>query len=447
MGEWKEADLSIFIHNIYNNTVNGKPLLYYKNENNIILNGIEVGQIILVNCSNFEIRNINIKNTDVAIQIAHCDDVNISHCNITSNNYFGIWHHYSSCNQIHYCNIYNNTNYGVYNYNSDPEYKVDASYNWWGSADGPSVAGPGSGDAVSSNVIYEPWLTEPWEGENPILYVHPISHDFGNMDVGEEADWNFYIENKGGGTLSWSISESLSWASVSSTSGTTTTEIDEITVHVDTTGLEAGKHYDGYIYITSNGGNEEVYIELDTNELQQKPFADFTWYPSSPELGNQIYLDASASYDPDGGSIVKYEWDLNNDGIIDEEKANDYLLLYVINETDFNIKLRVTDDEGQTSEVTKTIEIPDTATHHVLVVPTYYEEQENHKEYIIENIKSQLKYKLYKIIDYYKKESFNKVNLSFIFHNAIKLESFYNYYKGEEIYSPHKNMQMMFYPQ
>ncbi|OYT62352.1 hypothetical protein B6U81_00995 [Thermoplasmatales archaeon ex4484_30] len=86
------------------------------------------------------------------------------------------------------------------------------------------------------------------------------------MDVGEEANWNFYIENTGGETLSWSISESIPWASASHTEGDTTTETDTITVHVDTSGLEAGQHYDGHIYIISNGGNEDVYIELETTK-------------------------------------------------------------------------------------------------------------------------------------------------------------------------------------
>ncbi|MFH1607770.1 MAG: hypothetical protein ABIA78_01420, partial [archaeon] len=34
----------------------------------------------------------------------------------------------------------------------------NATYNYWGSCDGPSGAGPGTGDAVSTNVDYTPWL-------------------------------------------------------------------------------------------------------------------------------------------------------------------------------------------------------------------------------------------------------------------------------------------------
>jgi hypothetical protein len=38
---------------------------------------------------------------------------------------------------------------------------VDARYNWWGDATGPGGIGPGTGDAVSGTVDYEPWLTKP----------------------------------------------------------------------------------------------------------------------------------------------------------------------------------------------------------------------------------------------------------------------------------------------
>ncbi|OGG50638.1 hypothetical protein A2763_00445 [Candidatus Kaiserbacteria bacterium RIFCSPHIGHO2_01_FULL_54_36] len=36
---------------------------------------------------------------------------------------------------------------------------VDGTCNWWGNVSGPSGVGPGTGDAVSANVDFEPWLT------------------------------------------------------------------------------------------------------------------------------------------------------------------------------------------------------------------------------------------------------------------------------------------------
>jgi parallel beta-helix repeat protein len=38
---------------------------------------------------------------------------------------------------------------------------VNATNNWWGAGDGPSGAGPGSGDAVTTNVNFSPFLTAP----------------------------------------------------------------------------------------------------------------------------------------------------------------------------------------------------------------------------------------------------------------------------------------------
>jgi len=56
---------------------------------------------------------------------------------------------------IHHNIIVQNTDYGVDNH--DPNL-VNAVNNWWGCNDGPGVIGPGSGDKVSGNVTYAPWL-------------------------------------------------------------------------------------------------------------------------------------------------------------------------------------------------------------------------------------------------------------------------------------------------
>lgn len=55
--------------------------------------------------------------------------------------------------QVTQNNFVGNTEYGLQSIEA-----VDAQNNWWGNPTGPSGVGPGAGDAVSSNVDFEPWL-------------------------------------------------------------------------------------------------------------------------------------------------------------------------------------------------------------------------------------------------------------------------------------------------
>jgi len=56
---------------------------------------------------------------------------------------------------IHNNLIYDN-DLGINNETGSP---IDFTCNWWGDATGPSGIGSGTGDAVSANVIYDPWAT------------------------------------------------------------------------------------------------------------------------------------------------------------------------------------------------------------------------------------------------------------------------------------------------
>jgi hypothetical protein len=58
---------------------------------------------------------------------------------------------------IHRNSIVGNANFGVYSETTTPV--VDATCNWWGTADGPGPVGPGSGDPVSADVTFSPWLS------------------------------------------------------------------------------------------------------------------------------------------------------------------------------------------------------------------------------------------------------------------------------------------------
>jgi len=125
-------------------------------------------------------------------------------------------------------NIYNNTGWAVYNesgrdlgwwYETKPMQVIDARNNWWGSSDGPkeiSTTTPtGTGDIISENVLYKPFLTEPSGSEpqpqtiNPViiipgimgsaykngeLVIDPILHTYDDLIATLEA--NGYEKNK-----------------------------------------------------------------------------------------------------------------------------------------------------------------------------------------------------------------------------------------------------------
>lgn len=94
-------------------------------------------------------------------------DILIAGANLQGN-MSGLWiedpdsvENWGACNggvgsvQILFSNIIGNQEFGVLNCCTDD---VDATNNWWGDNSGPSGAGPGTGDAVSDYVDYDPWL-------------------------------------------------------------------------------------------------------------------------------------------------------------------------------------------------------------------------------------------------------------------------------------------------
>jgi hypothetical protein len=72
-------------------------------------------------------------------------------------------------------NIYGNAVYGIRNLNIST---LNAKYNWWGNETGPyepTFNPAGSGDNISGNVEFKPWLVQPYPPLAPVseLYVNP----------------------------------------------------------------------------------------------------------------------------------------------------------------------------------------------------------------------------------------------------------------------------------
>lgn len=82
---------------VYNNTVNGKPLVYLESTTDKIID--DAGQVILVDCANVTINNLEISKADYAIQLYECSNCYLIE-NKLSNNAVGMFIANSTSNTI-----------------------------------------------------------------------------------------------------------------------------------------------------------------------------------------------------------------------------------------------------------------------------------------------------------------------------------------------------------
>lgn len=143
------------------------------------------------------------------------------------------------------------------------------------------------------------------------------------------------------------------------------TGVDHYNVYVDGTndatatgtsttvsGLSAGTTYEFSVTAVDGAGNESDHSNAITATTDaatnDPPTASFT--ASRKGRSSNVTLDGSASSDPDG-SIASYAWDVGADG------SSDYAGRIVEADVPRNadVLLTVTDDEGRTDSITKTV--------------------------------------------------------------------------------------------
>jgi parallel beta-helix repeat protein len=101
------------------NTVNSKPLYFWKNKNNAKVPA-DAGQVILVNCENITVKNQNLSNGSYGIQLYSCNNNRIMRNVCNSNCWYGIQLINSSSNLISNNTASDNFECGI---------KIDGSYN------------------------------------------------------------------------------------------------------------------------------------------------------------------------------------------------------------------------------------------------------------------------------------------------------------------------------
>jgi len=97
--------LDSYKNSVEGNIVNGMPLVYLEDMSDIDVT--DAGQVILVNCSNITVENLDLSNTNVGIELWKTENSRISNSNV-SNNRYGICLWYSSNNSIAGNDVCNN---------------------------------------------------------------------------------------------------------------------------------------------------------------------------------------------------------------------------------------------------------------------------------------------------------------------------------------------------
>lgn len=136
-----------------------------------------------------------------------------------------------------------------------------------------------------------------------------------------------------------------------------------VTLNIEYMDLKSGEQFD---YETTT----QVVIE------NEQTAASFVANPDSGEIPLNVTFDATSSFDPDG-EIVSYEWDFDGDGRFDDAEGEIVKNTFT-QEGTFEITLRVTDNNNQSSTTSMTIEAGSVGGLRAVITPplsegeTYY---------------------------------------------------------------------------
>jgi hypothetical protein len=200
--------------------------------------------------------------------------------------------------------------YGVYNGGAD---NLNARYNWWGHASGPGGEGPGTGDTISENVNYRPWLPKPFEdvvvgmggkyiSDGPNENIKPRLADLDNWML--EIPENVVIENMYSSENGWLAITML--GNLEDLGGAPTPANLAAAMFIDITTIP--ENIAENIRITVQYTDEDVEgIEEGSLELYHWSYEDETWH------------DVTITTNPGANTITGYVDRLSPFGMFGEE--------------------------------------------------------------------------------------------------------------------------------
>ena len=156
---------------------------------------------------------------------------------------------------VNFNNIAGNSRYGVWNNGGET---LDATVNWWGDVSGPSSAGPGGGDAVSSKVLYSLWLGAELGTEPMTWGVDPTGLIQDAIDAADPGDTVMVAKGVYGEDLI--IDKSLILQSADGADETTI--IGSISIELDAEIVLLGGDDAGFT-VDAGGGDFAIWFSID----------------------------------------------------------------------------------------------------------------------------------------------------------------------------------------
>jgi PKD repeat protein len=109
--------------------------------------------------------------------------------------------------------------------------------------------------------------------------------------------------------------------------------------------------------VTDDKGATAVTSRTLTTNVNRAPVSSFTITPNPAAQNATVTFDGSASSDPDGRPIVRYDWNLDGNGSFERSTTTPTTTTTYNKAGDVNVQLRVVDSGGATNTSTKTLTV------------------------------------------------------------------------------------------
>jgi nitrous oxidase accessory protein NosD len=363
------------------NLVDGKPILYYENQQDLKIDSVPVGQLILVNCTNVSATNLDIDGASVGVNMVAADNVRIRNCTIENCTTAGIMAQWFTNATISDSVISNAGDYGLALFKSATVITnnkienqsvgplgsgilVGYSAKTW--IRGNTICGNYFGMHVQASVEVDALITQNLISHNVnSVYVEGPATAFSSAPPArQESDSlfgsNVVIHHNIFGPLYGSATDLVGcvWDNGYPSGGNYWGDYEGIDEKSGPDQDQPGSDGIGDTprSVPSAGVDRYPLMSLAFGP-DMPPIASFTVTPESGKIGTVFVFNASSASDlEDPTNTLQVRWDWNNDGVWDTNWTNNKTAIHSYPTTgNYTVRLQVMDGSGLTDIYSKQI--------------------------------------------------------------------------------------------